>query len=122
VPWRSADGASERRPGVSACHPPDVAHDLVLIERERVVERAHTPLRVDQHEVEVVALEFRAPSVAAFVEGRQGAVGPLANLVATLDDAGRTRLRAEVTVALRPFEGPEGLVAPGEALIAVGTK
>lgn len=72
--------------------------------------------------VEAFALEFRAPSVAAFVAGRQGAVGPLSNLLATLDDEGQARLRAEVTAALRPFEGPEGLVAPGEALIAVGTR
>lgn len=72
--------------------------------------------------VEAVALEFRAPSVAAFVEGRHGTVSPLANLLAALDDEGRARLRAEVAAALRPFEGSEGLVAPGEALIAVGTR
>jgi SAM-dependent methyltransferase len=72
--------------------------------------------------VETVTLEFRAPSVAAFVEGRQGAIGPLANLFAALDDEGRMRLRAEVATALHPFEGREGLVVPGEALIAVGTR
>jgi len=72
--------------------------------------------------VEAVALEFRSPSIAAFVEGRQGAVGPLANLLAATDDEGRERLCDEVAAALQPFEGPDGLVAPGEALIALGTK
>lgn len=72
--------------------------------------------------VEPVALEFRAPSVAAFVEGGQGATGPLATLLASLDEEARARLRAEVATALRRFEGPAGMVVPGEALIVSGTR
>lgn len=96
--------------------------DLFGLGDPRLLREAYERAGFSAVAVEVVALEFRAPSVAAFVEGRQGAVGPLANLVAALDDEERARLRAEVAEALRPFEGAEGLVAPGEALIAVGTR
>lgn len=72
--------------------------------------------------VETVALEFRYPSVAAFIAGGPGAVGPLANMLAALDDDGRARLRLAMAAALSPFEGPDGLVVPGEALIATGTR
>jgi len=95
--------------------------DLFGLGDPRLLHEAYAHAGFSAVTVEAVALPFRAPSVAAFVEGRRDTVGPLANLLATLDDDGRTRLRAEVTEALRPFEGPGGLVAPGEALIAVGT-
>ncbi len=72
--------------------------------------------------VETATLEFRAPSVEDFVQGRPGATGPLANLLATLGDEEQIRLRGEVATALRRYEGPAGLVAPGEALIVTGTR
>ena len=72
--------------------------------------------------VEAIALELRAPSVAAFVEGQRGTHGPMATILALVGEDDRPRLRAEVAAALRRFEGPDGLAAPGEALIAVGTR
>jgi hypothetical protein len=42
--------------------------------------------------------------------------------MADLSDSGRAAVRAEIAAVMQQFEGPDGIVAPGEYLIGVGTK
>ena len=39
-----------------------------------------------------------------------------------LDEAGRAAMLAEIEATMRQFEGPDGVVIPGEVLVGVGTK
>ena len=39
-----------------------------------------------------------------------------------LDAAGRAALLAEIEATMRQFEGPDGIIVPGEVLVGVGTK
>lgn len=75
----------------------------------------------DDVQMHTPAILFRAPSARQFAEGRM-VTGPFGALMAAMDDATRARTLAEITAALQQFEGAEGFIAPGEALIAVGTK
>ncbi len=64
---------------------------------------------------------FRAPSAREFAAWRM-TTGPFAAAMAAMDDATRPQALAEIVTALRQFEGDGGFMAPGEALIGVGTK
>jgi ubiquinone/menaquinone biosynthesis C-methylase UbiE len=72
------------------------------------------------HDVNIQAapLHFQVASVEAFLQARRGMVGAMERL----SEGEQQQLLEEVKQALLPFEGPQGLVAPGEVLIGVGTK
>lgn len=73
--------------------------------------------------VVAAALTYRFDSVAAFMQSRRGeSAGPLQAIMETLSETDRARMHSEMEEQLRQFEGPDGFVAPGECLIAVGTK
>ena len=64
----------------------------------------------------------RFPSVAAAVQYPLDSIPEVAKLVADLTDEGRAVARAEIEAVVQRFDGPDGIVAPGEYLIGVGTK
>jgi hypothetical protein len=47
---------------------------------------------------------------------------PVRALTAELDDMARERAWAEIEQALKPFDRPDGFEAPGQMLVAAGTK
>jgi hypothetical protein len=72
--------------------------------------------------VHVQPIERRFPSVAEAVQYPLDAIPDIATLMADLSDGGRAAVRAEITAVMQQFDGPDGIVAPGEYLIGVGTK
>jgi ubiquinone/menaquinone biosynthesis C-methylase UbiE len=72
--------------------------------------------------VQVTPVQRRFPSVAAAVQYPLDALPEVAKRLADLTDEGRAAARAEIEAVVRQFEGPEGVVAPGEYLIGVGAK
>ena len=52
----------------------------------------------------------------------KGSSAALQDLMADLSKADREQAWAEITQAMAQFDGPNGFEAPGEVLIAVGTK
>ncbi|MHB8736647.1 MAG: class I SAM-dependent methyltransferase [Terriglobales bacterium] len=73
--------------------------------------------------VVAAALTYRFASVAEFMQSRRGESARLLQaIMEKLSETDRARMRSEMEVQLRQFEGPDGFVAPGECLIAVGTK
>lgn len=86
---------------------------------------AETYQRAGFREVSVAAepLVYRFASLAEFMQSRRGeSAGPLQAIMEKLGETERARMRGEMEEQLRQFEGPDGFVAPGECLIAVGTK
>lgn len=72
--------------------------------------------------VHVRPVERRFPSVAAAVQYPLDALPDVAKLLADLPDEGRAAAQAEIEGVVRQFEGPDGIAAPGEYLIGVGTR
>jgi hypothetical protein len=73
------------------------------------------------HEVTIQAIpvRFQFPSLEAFMlQGRRTVEG----MMERLSQQEQERLAQDIRQALRQFEGPQGLVAPGEVLLGVGTK
>ena len=64
----------------------------------------------------------RFPTVAEAVQYPLDAIPEIANRLADLSDEGRATARAEIEAVVRQFGGPDGVVAPGEYQLAVGTK
>lgn len=62
------------------------------------------------------------PSAAAAVANMKKAAGDLKELMTQLKQADREVAWAEIEEKFKKFEGPNGFEAPGEVLIAVGTK
>ena len=72
--------------------------------------------------VEAIPLQYEYPSAEAFMDARKETAGPLLMLIERLSPADRERVWAEIAVALRQFEGPQGFAAPGEILLVRGSK
>lgn len=72
-------------------------------------------------QVHRAAVMFRAPSAREFGTGRMR-TGPFAAAMAAMDGATQAQALAEIVATLQQFEGDDGFMAPGEALIGVGTK
>jgi ubiquinone/menaquinone biosynthesis C-methylase UbiE len=73
------------------------------------------------HEVTIQAIpvRFQFPSLEAFMlQGRRTVGG----MMERLSQQEQERLAQDIRQGLRQFEGPQGLVAPGEVLLGVGTK
>ena len=64
----------------------------------------------------------RFPSVAVAVQYPLDAIPEIAKLLADLTDERRAAALAEIEAVAQQFEGPDGIAAPGEYLIAVGAK
>lgn len=73
--------------------------------------------------VQAVSVMHRYPSAEAFIRSQMGALpGPMRDMINDLSEIDRERLGTAMRRALQRFEGPNGLEAPGESLIGVGTK
>jgi SAM-dependent methyltransferase len=72
--------------------------------------------------VHVQPIERRFPSVAEAVQYPLDAMPEVAKLLADLPSTGRATALAEIEAIVQRFDGPDGIVAPGEYLIGVGTK
>jgi len=72
--------------------------------------------------VEVLPAPLRLPDAAAYVRFARESFGALHQMLAGLDERGRTEAWDEISTALAEFEGPNGFVGPCELVLAVGTK
>jgi SAM-dependent methyltransferase len=71
-------------------------------------------------EVHRVPAPLRLPSAADCVRFEQESFGALHQMLAGLDDDGRTGAWAEIAERLATFEGPDGFIGPCELLVAAG--
>lgn len=69
-----------------------------------------------------VTAPLRMPSAAECLRFEQESFGALHQMLAGLDEAGRTAAWAEIEEALRGFEGPDGFVGPCELIVSTGVK
>jgi ubiquinone/menaquinone biosynthesis C-methylase UbiE len=69
-----------------------------------------------------VPIQRRLPSAADAIRSLRNSASKVSELMSRLNDADRKLAWAEIEQQLRQFEGPNGFEAPGEVLIAVGTK
>jgi hypothetical protein len=76
-------------------------------------------LNVSAH---AVPIQRRLPSAADAIRSMRNSASDVSELVSRLNDADRKLALAEIEKQLRQFEGPNGFEAPGEVLVAVGTK
>lgn len=67
-----------------------------------------------------VEAPLRMTSAAECVRFERESFGALHQMLAGLDDAGRTEAWAEIEAALRVFEATDGFVGPCELIVAVG--
>ena len=65
---------------------------------------------------------LRAPSFDAWWTRNLTVAGPVVGILNGLDDATRTRLRAELHDAVDRYETSDGLALPGVALIVSGQR
>lgn len=71
-------------------------------------------------DVRTIATSRRFRSAADAVRSLRDALPSVHAVLARVDGAGREQAWTEIERALTRFEGPDGLVAPGESLIGVG--
>ncbi len=71
-------------------------------------------------DVRPVPFVYRFPSLADALRNVQDAQPLLVKLLGELSEDDRAAAWAEINQTLQPFAGPDGFVAPGEALIVVG--
>ena len=107
-----------------AALPPSITEDLTrfALADPRVLRAVFEQAGFRDVAVHVSPVERQFPSVAAAVQYLLDAMPDLAKLLADLTDEGRDAARAEIEAMVQRFEGLEGVVAPGEYLIGVGTK
>jgi hypothetical protein len=72
-------------------------------------------------EVQPAAIRWQFPSLEDALANQREASPPFVKLLAELREADHATVWAELAEAFRPFVGPNGYDAPGEALLAVGT-
>ena len=72
--------------------------------------------------VRALPIRRRFPSAADAIRTMRNSAVDLRELMNRLSDAERELAWTEIEQELRPFEGPNGFEAPGEVLIAAGTK
>jgi len=73
-------------------------------------------------EVRAVSAPRHFPSIPEAMGYLTGSTPMLREPLAKLDPAGRAAMLADIEQSLRQYEGPEGVEAPGEVLVGVGTK
>src|SRR4051794_10801740 len=73
-------------------------------------------------QVHRVPAPLRLPSAAECVRFERESFGALLQMLAGLDQDGRTAAWAEITERLQQFEGPDGFVGPCELLVAAGRR
>ncbi len=69
-----------------------------------------------------VSIQRRVPSAAEAIRSMRNSAGDLREIMSQLKEAERETAWAEIEQELRQFEGPNGFEAPGEVLIAAGSK
>ena len=72
--------------------------------------------------VHAVPIQRRFPSAADAIRSMKNSAGDLREIMSQLNEAEREKAWAEIEQELRQFEGPNGFAAPGEVLVAAGTK
>lgn len=72
--------------------------------------------------VHAVPIQRRFPSAADAIRTMRNSAGDLREIMSQLNQAKRETAWAEIEQELRQYEGPNGFEAPGEVLIAAGTK
>ena len=72
--------------------------------------------------VHAVPIQRRLPSAADAIRSMRNSASDVSELMSRLNDADRELAWPEIEQQLRQFEGPNGFEAPGEVLIATGTK
>jgi hypothetical protein len=72
--------------------------------------------------VHAMAAPRRYPSLQEAASSVRENNPPSRALTAELDDVARERAWSEIEQALKPFDRPDGFEAPGEMLVAAGTK
>jgi hypothetical protein len=72
--------------------------------------------------VRALSIQRRFPSVADAIRTMKNSAVDLRELMSRLNDADREQAWVEIEQELRQFEEPSGFEAPGEVLIAAGTK
>jgi len=97
---------------------PDSGLDPYSLGERTVFEQRFTDAGFRDVTTRPVPLQFRFDSIERFMQMPGGAVTAA---LGKLEPADQQRLRQELDDAVRPFEGPEGLVFPSELLLGVGT-
>ena len=72
--------------------------------------------------VHAVPIQRRFPSAADAIRNMRNSAGDLREIMSQLNEAKRETAWVEIEQELRQYEGPNGFEAPGEVLIAAGTK
>ena len=72
-----------------------------------------------QVQVQVIPLTFHFPSFEALTAWWGS---PWKKALAKLDSGPKRRMLEEARQAVHQFEGPQGIVAPAEVLLGIGTK
>ena len=72
--------------------------------------------------VHAVPIQRRLPSAADATRTMRNSASDVSELMSRINEAERELAWAEIEQHLRQFEGPNGFEAPGEVLIAAGTK
>ena len=72
--------------------------------------------------VHAVPIQRRFPSAAEAIRTMRNSAGDLREIMSQLNEANRETAWVEIEQELRQYEGPNGFEAPGEVLIAAGTK
>jgi ubiquinone/menaquinone biosynthesis C-methylase UbiE len=71
-------------------------------------------------EVRPVPFTYRFESLADALRNVEESQPPFVRLMDQLGEEHRATARSQIRQALQPFEGPDGFVAPSEALMAIG--
>jgi SAM-dependent methyltransferase len=89
---------------------------------EGVIEEAFGRAGFRQVTVERMPAPLRLSSASEYVRFARESFGALHQMLAGLDEAGRTQAWEEIDGALRAFEGPSGFEGPCELVVAAGVK
>ena len=87
-----------------------------------ILRRAYEQAGFRDVAVHAVPTRRRFPSLEAAVQDRRDSLPEITTLSSGLSEAERAAMWHEIQECLRRFDGPDGFVAVGEMLIAVGTK
>ena len=95
---------------------------MFALSGDGVLEACYTKAGFGDVAVRSFSVQRRFPSTAEAIEAMKDSFPRLQTLLTKLNDADRELAWSEIERQLTQFEGPSGFNAPGEWLVAVGTK
>lgn len=119
--FRLFAAASARQTNDAAPRPPDAAPrppTLFSLASPEVFERELTNAGFREVMVRAVAFQFHPSSLDAFQKASEKEIAPITQA----DRQQQQQVEEAKQTLRRQFEGPQGLVLPGEALLGAGTK